>query len=354
MPAYQYQPNKNKAKKLWYAKINYTNINGNKIRKTKRGFKTKKEALEFEQDYLRKHKGSIDMKFSDFFDIYIKENSHKWKPSTIQQKQSKFRLHLEPFFGNKPLNDITNEDIRNWQQDQLKKDLEPATIRKNNVILSSIFNYAVRYYNLYENPCSRVGLIGSNKNKPFEFWTLSEYKEFIKYEEDLKYKVAFDTLYYTGLRIGELTALTPADIDFTVPKIHVSKNYQVINGKEYIDKPKTEKSIRDIILPVKIAEEIKELIKNHYNLEENSRIFNLNKSSYGNRLRKICRQNNLKQIRIHDFRHSHVSLLIELGYSPMLIAERLGHDDIKTTLNVYGHLYPNKQLEMSQELNKLI
>lgn len=349
MPAY-----KDPSTRKWYAQIYYQDKDGNNRQKKKRGFKTKKEALEYERDFKNKNERSISMRFRDFIDLYVNDMKVYWKPNTLRDKLSKFNLYILPYFGDMILNEINVIDIRDWQNQQKQTGLAETTLRKNHIVLSSVFNYAVKYYDLHENPCKRAGVIGSTKNKQFEIWTLEEYQQFRELVTDNSYKVAFDTLYYTGLRIGELTALTPEDFDFSVPKLTVNKNYQVIGGKEYITTPKTEKSNRDVILPEKIAEEIKEFIGTQYKLDRNDRIFSHNKSSYGNILRKIIRDNNLKQIRVHDLRHSHASLLIELGYSPVLIAERLGHEDIKTTLNTYSHLYPSKQKEMTETINDLI
>lgn len=348
MPAY-----KDKSTGKWYCQIYYQDRDGNNKQKKKRGFKTKREALEFESDFKKKHKGSISMKFKDFVEVYLKDMEHRWKATTIQTKRSKLENWAIPFFGDMPINEITVIDVREWQRKQKSSGLAETTQRKNHTVLSSVFNYAVKYYDLIENPCRKAGMIGSDRRGSIDFWTLEEYQDFIQYIDNPAFKVAFDTLYYTGLRLGELTALTPADFDFSIPKLNVNKNYQVIEGKEIIQTPKTEKSKRDVLIPKKLAEEIQDLINKQYDLKATERVFNLNRSSYGNMLRKVCRDHDLKRIRVHDLRHSHASLLIELGHSPVLIAERLGHDDIQQTLNTYSHLYPSKQQELSQQLNEL-
>ena len=62
----------------------------------------------------------------------------------------------------------------------------------------------------------------------------------------------------------------------------------------------------------------------------------------------------VKKIRVHDLRHSHASLLVELGFSPLLIAERLGHEKVETTMETYSHLYPNKQTEVTAKLQEMV
>lgn len=214
-----------------------------------------------EDDFKRKNRGSISMKFKDFADLYLSDMENRLKPTTMQNKRGRFKIHLIPFFGEIPLNEITVIDVRKWQNLQQTSGLAQSTIRKNHTVLSTLFNYSVRYYGLHENPYQRAGTIGSLKLTKFEIWTLEEYQEFIQYIDNPAFKVAFDTLFYIGFRIGELTALTPANFDFSVPKLTVNKIYVVVGKDSYIYEPKTAKSNRDMILPRKVAEEIKEFIQ---------------------------------------------------------------------------------------------
>ena len=160
----------------------------------------------------------------------------------------------------------------------------------------------------------------------------------------------FQTLYWTGLREGELLALTPADIDFENRSISVTKSYQRLNSKDIVSTPKTAKSKRSVSIPDFLCSELKEYVQD---MRLDQRIFPYIKNDLRNFLRKICSVTGVKVIRIHDIRHSHASLLIELGLSPKIIADRLGHEKIETTLNIYSHLYPNKQEEVADKLQAL-
>ena len=213
----------------------------------------------------------------------------------------------------------------------------------------------MKYYDLKENPCSICGSIGSMKTeKEMTIWTLDQFKTFIEAEKDnIMYYTAFNVLFYTGLRIGELLALTWGDIDFDNQTISINKSLQVLNGVTYITSPKTRKSIRTITIFPNLVRILQDYKNACYEPLNDSRLFPIAKSKVLRELRKKAKAQELPQIRLHDLRHSHASLLIELGFSPLAIADRLGHESVQTTLNVYSHLYPNKQDELAQKLQEI-
>lgn len=349
MPTY-----KDKKTNTWRAEFCYKDVSGNTHRKCKRGFRTKKEAIKYIEEFKRKNEGSISMLFKDFVDIYLNDRKHLVNEITTYQRKSKIINHFLPVLGEKLLNEITPLHIKELQINLVNKGLSPSNINRLKGFLSGIFNHAIRYYGLKENPCHKVENLKVTDKKEMKIWTNEEFNNFLNYVEEVPFRVAFETLYYTGMRIGELTALTIKDIDFSVPKIIINKSYQVYGGKEFIFPPKTEKSNREVIIPITVANHIKNYLNTFYEIGEEDRIFFYNKSSYGNKLRKICDKHHIERIRIHDFRHSHASLLIESGFNPVVIANRLGHEDIKETLNTYSHLYPNKQEEVANYLETLI
>ena len=165
---------------------------------------------------------------------------------------------------------------------------------------------------------------------------------------------AFQALYWCGIREGELLALTREDIDLDDKTLSVTKSYQRIGGKDIITEPKTPKSNRAIAMPDFLCDELREYLDRLYDKAPDSRIFPLTKHGLYREMIRGSSKADIDKIRVHDLRHSHASLLIELGFSPLLIAERLGHENIETTLNTYSHLYPNKQEELAQTLNGLI
>lgn len=188
-----------------------------------------------------------------------------------------------------------------------------------------------------------------------QFWTKEEFDQFIPHVSDKPMsKVIFYLFFYSGIREGELLALTLNDFDFDKNTVSITKNYARVNNQDIIQTPKTPKSKRTITLPAEIMEMVKEYGGMLYDYKPTDRLFPTQKSFLTREMVRGCKLSGVKKIRIHDLRHSHASLLIELGFAPLLISERLGHENVETTLNTYSHLYPNKHGEVAEILSNLI
>ena len=157
-------------------------------------------------------------------------------------------------------------------------------------------------------------------------------------------------LYWTGIREGELLAITPADFDFEKRTVTINKSFQHLNGRDIITSPKTEKSNRTIQLPKFLCDEMQDYLKQLYGIKPNDRMFTVTKSYLHREMDRGAKEAGVKRIRIHDIRHSAVSLLIDMGFSATAIADRVGHESIDITYN-YAHLFPSKQTEMAEKLN---
>ncbi len=158
-------------------------------------------------------------------------------------------------------------------------------------------------------------------------------------------------LYFGGLREGELLALTPADFDFQRKTLRINKSYQRLHRQDVITSPKTPKSVRTIVLPDFLVEEMKEFLQLFYHLEPNDRIFPVTKHYLSHELKRGCKETGVKLIRVHDIRHSAVSLLIDMGYTALAIGDRVGHETERITYR-YAHLFPSKQNEMAVSLDE--
>ena len=121
-----------------------------------------------------------------------------------------------------------------------------------------------------------------------------------------------------------------------------------------ISTPKTKNSIRTVTMPKFLCDEMQDCLKLYYSLQPDDRIFPVTKYYLNHEMERGCKASGVKKIRVHDLRHSHASLLIEMGCQPLLIADRLGHEKIQTTLNTYSHLYPNKQAEVAAQLENVM
>lgn len=193
--------------------------------------------------------------------------------------------------------------------------------------------------------------MGSEEHKEMLFWTKEEYKKFSFEMMDKPVSFyAFEMLYWCGIREGELLALTPADFDFENETVRINKSYQRLHGEDVITAPKTKKSIRTIKMPTFLVEEMQEYLKMLYGLKKKDRIFTVTKHYLHHEMDRGAKAAGVKRIRIHDLRHSHISLLIDMGFSAVAIADRVGHESIDITYN-YAHLFPSKQAEMASKLN---
>ena len=344
---------KDKKTGKWLIQYRYTDWQGKRRKSTKRGFATKREAEEWLRNFLITQKADFDMKFEDFWKMYYADMETRLREHTMRTKKYIVELKILPYFGNKRVNDITAADIRQWQNELIKMGYSPTYLKTINNQLSAIFNYAVRYYDLKSNPCAKAGSMGKSKAEEMDFWTGEEFRKFIDsvMNKRLSY-MAFMTLYWTGMRLGELLALNPNDVDLEKRTIAITKSYQRLGKKDVITPPKTSKSKRVITIPAFLAADIKDYMDSLYDLQEDDRLFPITKYYLEHEMQRGIKESGVKRIRVHDLRHSHASMLIELGFSPLEIANRLGHEKVETTLNTYSHLYPNKQTKLAERLDR--
>lgn len=345
---------KDKKTNKWLIQYRYTDWQGIRKKSTKRGFDTKREAEEWVRNFLATQQADFNMKFEDFINLYYDEITPRIRENTLRTKKYIIDLKIIPFFGSKSMNSIKPADIRKWQNEMMAKGYSKTYLRTINNQLTAIFNYAVQYYDLKNNPCTKAGRIGKNQADEMNFWTKTEFTQFLEFVMDKHVSyVGFKVLFWTGLRIGELLALNVEDIDFENKILTVSKSYQRIDKKDVITEPKTPKSNRKVSIPDFWLEDLKDYIKCLYNSNPKDRSFPVTKWYFQCEMKRGTKLSGLKKIRLHDCRHSHCALLFEMGIPPLEVAERLGHERVETTLNTYAHLYPNKQQQISNKLDSI-
>ncbi len=355
MPAY-----KDKKTSRWYVQVSYKDWNGKTKHTCKRGFETKRNALAWEQEYLSKVRESTDMLFKDFVDVYLGNREVRIRESTLYMKKDIIRTHLIPFFGDMKLSDISTKDVMKWQTIMMKKvnqqtgkTYSKSYLKTVHNQLNAILNHAVRYYDLQKNAASIVGNMGTETEIKMKFWTLEQYKQFEKVSrKDPMFHLCFEILYWCGLRRGEMLALTPADIDLESKMISVNKTYMRKRKQDIFSEPKTKKSIRKVQMPDFLSKEVEDYLQRQYDMSPDGRMFPINQALLKKRHVAYTQEAGLPFIRIHDFRHSHVSLLINLGYSAVAIADRVGHESVEITYR-YAHLFPDVQTLMANKLNQI-
>ena len=214
MPAYK---DKNGS---WYVMVRYTDWRGEKKQKCQRGFETKRDALAWEAQYRLKKRADIDMTLDSFYELYKEDVRPRLKENTWITKESIIEGKILPYLGKRKLSEITAKDIVDWQNTVMQlpgidgKPLSPSFLKSVNAQLSAMFNHAIRYYQLPVNPARTAGSIGKEESKEMKFWTKEEYLKFAEVMMDKPiYYYAFEVLYWTGIREGELLALTPEDFD---------------------------------------------------------------------------------------------------------------------------------------------
>lgn len=265
---------KEKDTKKWTAQWFETTAKGEKKKRRKRGFDTKRDALEYERQKKLNSKKSMDMKLSEFMEVYFEDKQNDLKERTIKNKKYMMDQHIVPYFGNSMMSEVTASHIIQWQDEMQTKGFSESYLRMIQNQLTSLFTHASNIYDLISNPCKKVKKMGNSDSRSLDFWTTDEYKQFIQtLEKNEKYYLIFEILFWTGCRIGELLALTPKDINFEKNQMSITKTYYRTNKQDVITEPKTKKSVRVIEIPQFLTQEIKDFVDGHYGMPEDERLF---------------------------------------------------------------------------------
>ena len=298
---------KDKTQGTWYVSFRYIDWTGKKTQKLKRGFKTKKEALNYEKEFIRKTATDMKMEMGSFTEVYFEDKRKELKENSIRNKRHMMNKHIVPYFGTRKMNEITPADVIQWQNTIQEKGYSKTYERMIQNQLNALFNHAQKIYNLKENPCKKVKRMGKSDADKLEFWTKEEYDRFITVinPESEDYLI-FEILFWTGIREGELLALSLSDFDMSGNRLHITKTYNRIQKRDVIDTPKTENSVRTIDIPNFLKEEVQEYVKKRYGFPENQRLFPIVARTLQKRLKRYEKQSGVKQIRVHDIRHPYV------------------------------------------------
>ncbi len=349
MPQY-----KDEKRGTWYASFRYRDYTGASKRKVKRGFKTKREAKAYEDDFRDHGKKISTIKYKTLVDEYLEDCKHRLKPTTLIGKTSCQNNYLVPFFSEVQVSDITPLMIRNWQNDMMEDgEYAETTLRRMHAELSAIMNFAVKYYGLQKNPCAIAGPMGSSDAPEMKIWSQSQFETFLAHEKKTGYHVAFNTLFWTGMRAGELMALTPADIPRDRAVIHVTKGFTVLEGQQMFLTPKTDSSKRDVEINKQLHEELLDYIDSMI-IDKDERIFYFTRPGMLKEFHKKQVEAGMEQIRLHDLRHSHASWLLNQNLPIIVISKRLGHKNPSTTLRIYSHLMPGSERLAADKIESVL
>ena len=366
--------NKSKTvKKITYkCEGSFIDINGISHRYHKRGFSSSEEAQNWERVFMIKAKSEIDtnINYLDLYEIYKTTKKGKIKDRSYADMDYLFKSIILPYWGKISIKKITLKKIEQWQTEILEmkysqKNKNEEKAYSNRYIDSIQMQFkAVLRYGTHMGYVTDIKLIAfknvkrSNEiKKEMLFWHPKEYNKFISTVDEDVYIALFSVLYWCGLRLGEALALTWNDVDLKSATINISKSYS--KHTRQFTSPKTENSYRSVLMPRRCFDSVEALYRSHKQYAGfcNDRLlFHFDKTLDENSIRikkdRWIKESDLKRIRVHDFRHSHVSLLISLGFNPFDIAKRLGHT-VEMVNNVYGHWFNDAQQKMVDKLNEL-
>lgn len=354
----------------WYfvANLGYDE-KGNRIRHWQRGFSTQKEAKSAYDEYMNNYsktavKTNSTMSYKEFYETYFEPDyKRSVGKSTFENRKSTMRLHFTFFYKTK-LKDINAVMLKKWQN-KLAEKYSNSYIRNIYGIFQMSLDLAVKLGLLQVNVAKQVGNVKKVSQK-IDFWTFEDFQKVIATIDKSDYYQHFSfiflwLMFMTGLRIGEAQALLwEKDINFTDKTLSVSKSMYYKNADEfYIKEPKTKAGNRVIALDdttIQYLLEWREMqrknVLSKYVLSYNG--LPTNKSTARHILERHSKLAGIHRIKIHALRHSHASLLISLGENALIVRDRLGHEDIETTLGTYGHLYPNTNREVADRLTGLL
>ena len=356
--------------------IGIDSLTGKQKEIVRKGFKTRKEAtlaearlkLEYEEKTFNAKNNKYT--FKQIYDLFLIEHKNTIKPGTYATTVRYAKLHILPKIANKKIDSFTVLDCQKLVN-QWAEHFNSAKYPKG--IAQQVFDYAIKMNIILDNPMRKVKLPKRKEtiNEVNKFYNTDELKHFFDCVKDygnMKYLAFFRLLAFTGMRKGEALALNWSDIDFDKKLVHITKGV-VLDENEIpmISTTKTKKSVRTVslddaslaILRKWKIEQAKELMSIGINsLNKNQLLFTydankLYRPSYSNCwLEQIIKKYKLKKITMHGFRHSHCSLLFEMGTSIQVVQERLGHTNIKTTMDIYTHVTEKQRDEIAENFAK--
>lgn len=332
--------------KTYYVTFRYTDWAGKSKTTTKRGFSTKREAVRYESEFKIKAAGLPTMTVRQLVDEMMESITKRLKPNSIRQKEMLYRLYIVKYLGDMQIAKITPRVIRGWQ-DNLPTNKSPATIQAANTAFKALLNYAVKYHSLPSNPFDIAGTTGSMR-KRIEIWEASQFDEFLKVVDKPMYHAIFNLFFYSGLRRGELLALTDDDVDFKNNTIRVDKSMDDIGR---VLPPKTKSSVREISIPQFVMDELR-TFRDSFGEEAPKQFFPTTYALLKMYFTKYQKRTNLPHLSIHGLRHSHASYLIQNTQIPLpTLAKRLGHANANISLSVYSHCYKNSDADIAKMID---
>lgn len=342
MPAY-----KDTTTGKWFCKFYYETNDGKRKQKLKRGFDLKRQAEQFERDFLKQYNHENTILLSDLAAVYLQEMEKDHAITTVVSSRARLSLLLD-HFGDRPAVSITTANINELlpELEQKYKLNTRATVLR---VWNALFSYGVKRYNLPFNPVSSISK-PTERTTDGNFWTLEQFKTFKACADPSLCLIAAEIIYYTGLRHGELLGLTVSDIDLINNKLTVNATRDTFGRRA----PKTKTSRRVVYLAPYVTGLFADIISALYNREPETLLFPLSTNTLNKYLQRNAEAAGLPIITVHGLRHSHASLLANNNASLHAISDRLGHSSPVITANIYTHMFNEKRQALAEDLQKII
>lgn len=344
---------------------------GKRKQKTQSGFKTKKEAqaalAELVNSVEKGHYVEPSKKlFKDFTLNYMETvYINRVKKSSYEMSLNVIQTHITPWFGNVDINSIDHFLVHQFYSEKLEEGYSSAYIQRMHELMRLILRVAFKWEVLQKDIASQLEP-PRKTHKEMKVWTIKQVNEFLKFTKHSRYHPVFFLAAYTGMRKGEILGLTWDDVDFEERTISINKTLYKVKDGYLLQEPKTVNSIRTIYIDDDIIRVLKKQ-KVKQNLErlkfggvyqEHNRVFAQETGDYVNPggvnalFNRFIEQSEMPKIRFHDLRHTHATILLQMGVNPKIVAERLGHSSVRTTLDTYSHVMPSMKKELSEQFSK--
>jgi len=375
----KYITKKGETRYLFQTYLGIDPATGKEKRTTRRGFKTIKEAKAAERDLLldveengfSNNEDFQNPTFAEVADLWLSSYKSTVKPTTYQGVKIKLDVMIDLYFTDMKIQQIT---VAYCQKVAIELSNRYILYTNYYSVISRIFKYATSIDIIKSNPLDKII---KPKNRPLKvkenYYTKQELTDFLKVcKENCKpvEYTFYHLLAFTGLRIGEAIGLMWSDVDFENKRLNISRTAVMIGKEQTVQDPKTKRSKRVITLDNETLNVLKlwkrQQIKEYFQAgkayqHDSNYIFTNNKGKWlltATMKVKLssffCKHNELKKITPHGFRHTHASLLFEAGITAKIISDRLGHNNVQTTLDMYTHINDNQRVEVVDQLMDFI
>lgn len=372
MPIYKTGKKNKDGQQQYRVTYNYTDPSGRYRQKTKLAYGLTEAKVVEAMFYARPpSEEAQNITIAKLYDLYIESQKNEVRETSLQKTRCNLEKYVLPSLAKTKLNNLTVSVLQKWKNDISKEDIKIRTKKNIYKIFNAMLNYAVKMEYLNSNPLKKIGNFKDvyDFNKPEEkiqYYTAEEYKRFIGALElntarDWAFYTFFSIAFYTGMRKGEINALRWCDINGNTLSVTRSVTQKISGKDDVFTPPKNESSYRKLQIPIpliNILERQKAIQKEEMrNWTPQALVCGgqipLRDTSLSNKNIELSQKAGLRTIRIHDFRHTHATLLINEGINVQEIARRLGHADATITLKVYAHLYPREEERAIKILNQI-